>query len=89
MADRREARDVLAHREHAHDAVIGVLRWIEERLHVLGDVHDATAVDAGDERDTPRAQDVDERGIPAFGPNGTLAPLTGPLPLSDLASVAN
>ena len=64
MTERREAGDVLAHREHARDAVAR-LREIGVRLEVLRDMHDAAAVHAREEGDAPGAQDVDEHLVAA------------------------
>jgi hypothetical protein len=75
VAERREARDVLAHRQHPGDAIarLGELRvWLE----VLRDMHDATAVHAREEGDAPRPQDVDEHLVPRG-----LDPWRGPLAL--------
>ena len=73
MTERREAGDVLAHREHARDAVAR-LREIGVRFEVrvgLGaerlrrDVHHTAAVHPREESDAPGAQDVDEHLVAA------------------------
>ena len=60
-----QARDVLAHREHA-GGLIGRVREVAVRLEVLGHVDDAPAVDAGKEADPPAAQGFDQDRVPAL-----------------------
>jgi len=65
VPERDEPRDVLAHREHARRLVGGV-RELVVRLQMLGHVHDAAAVDPGEEADAPAPQRVDQDRVPAL-----------------------
>ena len=65
VPERHEPGDVLADREHPR-RLVGRVRELVVRLEVLGHVHDAAAVHAGEEADAPAPQRVDQDRVPAL-----------------------